>query len=72
MKKNLRELLRELPEGYTIGYGGKHAIILTPDGSPLRGPNGSKIVVSITPSDFRGQRNAMKQIQEALWAEADR
>lgn len=63
-RKYWRELLRHLPDGYTIAYQhvdavdrhgqkarklGKHPVVYRPDGTIVRSPEGRPVIVSSSP-----------------------
>lgn len=82
MKTHLRELAKDLPEGYTIGFptrksgpaarvrkiGGHHAhpYVLKPDGTPLRDATGIPVKIATTPGNNRAYVNARAWIRRAL------
>ena len=75
----VRELLRQLPDGYQIGFiyehrpGGpkrkvnrNHPGVLTPSGEILRDHRGVPVQVSGTPGDVRAMRNDLAQVRRAI------
>lgn len=67
----MKDLRRELglPDGYTLSAEGKkscHLQVYRPDGKVLRSVEGLPIVVSLTPSDWRGRKNEKARIRKAL------
>lgn len=78
--KHVRDLLRQLPEGFTIGYGiiegdndrrparavGKHPLVFDAEGHVVRTASGMPVTVAGTPSDWRTMQNTLARIRKAL------
>lgn len=58
----------ELPAGLHLAKPSRsgHVHVLDEAGKPLRMPNGIPIKVSVSPSDWRTQKNELARIRRAL------
>jgi len=58
----------DLPDGLRLGAqtSGGHVPVLREDGTALRSPSGLPIKVSLTPSDWRSEKNELARIRRAL------
>ena len=62
----IRQLLRELPPGYTTRPSGNsgHLVLVEPGGEPVR-VEGRPLQIPSSPSDWRASRNLRSQLKRA-------
>lgn len=65
-KKEIRELLRRLPPGYSIAFtsNGAHPILFDADGHPVR-LDGIPVAIPLSPSRNTSMRNTISRIRRA-------
>lgn len=69
MKASTRDILKGLPDGYTLSRRGQrsgHLFVLRPDGEKLRDGNGVPVKVVGTPSDRRSIKKSLARAERAI------